>query len=64
MHEESHPVSDCDVNRRVGFRQGGSEIGDVSPQGTYAQTRAFAVVTASGSTSIFSVDKALEAIAI
>jgi hypothetical protein len=33
------------------------------PKGTYAQTRAFAVVTASGSTSIFSVDKALEAIA-
>ena len=32
--------------------------------GTYAQTKAFAVVTASGSTSIFSMDKALEAIAI
>lgn len=31
--------------------------------GTYAQTRAFAVVTASGSTSIFSMDKALEEIA-
>lgn len=34
------------------------------PEGTYAQTKAFAVVTASGSTSIFSVDKALEKIAI
>ena len=34
------------------------------PKGTYAQTKAFAVVTASGSTNIFSVDKALEAIAI
>jgi hypothetical protein len=34
------------------------------PTGTYAQTKAFAVVTASGSTSIFSMDKALEAIAI
>jgi hypothetical protein len=34
------------------------------PTGTYAQTRAFAVVTASGSTSIFSIDKALEKIAI
>ena len=32
------------------------------PQGTYAQTVAFAVVTASGSTCVFSVDKALEAI--
>jgi hypothetical protein len=30
---------------------------------TYAQTKAFAVVTASGSTSVFSIDKALEAIA-
>jgi hypothetical protein len=32
--------------------------------GTYAQTKAFAVVAASGSTSIFSMDKALEEIAI
>jgi hypothetical protein len=34
------------------------------PMGTHAQTKAFAVVTASGSTKVFSVDKALEAIAI
>jgi hypothetical protein len=34
------------------------------PAGTYAQTKAFAVVTASGSTSVFSMDKALEAIAV
>jgi len=34
------------------------------PNGTHAQTKAFAVVTASGSTSIFSVDKALETIPI
>jgi hypothetical protein len=34
------------------------------PAGTYAQTKAFAVVTASGSTIVFSVDKALEAIAV
>ena len=33
------------------------------PKGAYAQTKAFAVVTESGSTNIFSVDKALEAIA-
>lgn len=34
------------------------------PSGTYAQTKAFAVVTASGSTHVFSMDKALEAIAV
>lgn len=34
------------------------------PQGTYAKTKAFAVVTASGSTKIFSMDKALTAIAV
>jgi len=33
------------------------------PNGTYAQTQAFSVVTACGSTSVFSVDKALKAIA-
>lgn len=32
-------------------------------QGKYAQTKAFAVIMKSGSTSIFSMDKALEAIA-
>ncbi|QIN68050.1 hypothetical protein SBC1_80970 (plasmid) [Caballeronia sp. SBC1] len=32
--------------------------------GTYAQTKAFAVVTASGSTKVFSMDKALAEIAV
>ena len=33
------------------------------PTGAYAKTKAFAVVTASGSATIFSMDKALNAIA-
>jgi hypothetical protein len=32
--------------------------------GNYAQTKAFAVVTASGATSVFSIDKALAAVAV
>ncbi len=32
--------------------------------GTYAQTKAFAIVTASGSSHIFSIDKALAKIAV
>jgi len=32
--------------------------------GAYAQTKAFAVVTGSGATKVFSIDKALEAIAV
>ena len=53
----AYPVEDAvDVTTEWDNRQ--------RPNGTHAQTKAFAVVTASGSTSIFSVDKALETIAI
>jgi hypothetical protein len=53
----AHPVEDAvDVTIEWDNRQ--------RPKGTYAQTRAFAVVTAFGSTSIFSMDRTLEAIAI
>lgn len=34
------------------------------PAGKFAQTKAFAVVTPSGATSVFSIDKALAAIAV
>ncbi len=34
------------------------------PAGNYAQTKAFAVVTASGAVNVFSIDKALAAIAV